>query len=94
VIRCASGHAWIFIRHGQSTGNVGLPSDALASIALTELGQQQAREVAADWAGTPTRIVTSPCLRTRQTRRRRSSGPRGCPSSSWSGSREPAKRGG
>lgn len=57
----------IFIRHGQSTGNAGLPSHDLASIALTELGQEQARRVAAEWTATPTLIVTSPYLRTQQT---------------------------
>ncbi len=56
-----------FIRHGQSTGNAGLPSPDLASIALTDLGHVQARAVAAAWIETPTLIVTSPYLRTQQT---------------------------
>ena len=56
-----------FIRHGQSTGNAGLPSPDLASIALTELGHAQAQAVAAAWIETPALIVTSPYLRTQQT---------------------------
>ena len=56
-----------FIRHGQSTGNAGLPSLDLASIALTGLGHAQARAVAAAWIETPALIVTSPYLRTQQT---------------------------
>lgn len=57
----------IFIRHGESTGNIGLPSPDLTRIELTELGHDQARGVAAGWAEAPTLIVTSPFLRTRQT---------------------------
>ena len=57
----------IFIRHGQSTGNAGIPSQNLAAIELTELGWSQARQVAATWAAPPTLIVTSPYLRTQQT---------------------------
>lgn len=56
-----------FIRHGQSTGNAGIPSPDLPSIALTELGRAQAYGVAAGWTETPALIVTSPYLRTRQT---------------------------
>lgn len=33
----------IFIRHGESTGNAGLPAHDLATIKLTERGQEQAR---------------------------------------------------
>ena len=57
----------IFIRHGQSTGNAGIPCDDLGSIPLTELGWAQSREVAASWTETPDLIVISPYLRTRQT---------------------------
>jgi broad specificity phosphatase PhoE len=56
-----------FIRHGQSTGNAGVPSPDLALIALTDLGWQQARAVAANWTERPTLLVTSPYLRTQQT---------------------------
>jgi broad specificity phosphatase PhoE len=57
----------IFIRHGQSTGNAGIPCHDLALLELTELGREQAREVAASWTETPGLIVTSPYLRTQQT---------------------------
>lgn len=57
----------IFIRHGESTGNAGLPCHDLATIALTERGQEQARHVAASWAEAPSLIVTSPYTRTQQT---------------------------
>lgn len=57
----------ILIRHGQSTGNAGIPSQDLAAIELTKLGWSQARQVAATWTAPPTLIVTSPYLRTQQT---------------------------
>lgn len=57
----------VFIRHGQSTGNAGVPCTDLSTIELTELGRAQARDVAASWTEPPTLIVTSPYLRTRQT---------------------------
>ena len=54
----------IFIRHGESTGNAGIPCNDLA---LKDLGWRQASEVAASWTETPDLIVTSPYLRTQQT---------------------------
>jgi broad specificity phosphatase PhoE len=57
----------VFIRHGQSTGNAGVPSPDLATIELTDLGWQQAHAVAASWVEAPTLLVTSPYLRTQQT---------------------------
>ena len=57
----------IFIRHGESTGNAGISCYDLALLELTELGWQQAKEVAASWTETPSLIVTSPYLRTQQT---------------------------
>ena len=57
----------VFIRHGQSTGNAGIPAHDLALLELTELGWKQSREVAASWTETPSLIVTSPYLRTQQT---------------------------
>ncbi|KQN86862.1 phosphoglycerate mutase [Sphingomonas sp. Leaf67] len=57
----------IFVRHGQSTGNAGLPCHDLAEIELTELGYQQARVLAASWTDAPSLIVTSPYRRTQQT---------------------------
>ena len=56
-----------FVRHGQSTGNAGIPCDDLALLSLTELGWQQARKVAVSWTQTPDLIVTSSYLRTQQT---------------------------
>jgi broad specificity phosphatase PhoE len=56
-----------FIRHGESTGNAGIPCNDLALLELTEKGWRQAREVAATWTSTPDLIVTSPYLRTQQT---------------------------
>lgn len=57
----------VFLRHGQSTGNAGFPCDDLALLELTELGWNQAREIAASWIEAPDLIVTSPYLRARQT---------------------------
>ena len=57
----------IFIRHGESTGNAGVPCHDLAAIELTERGHEQARHVAAGWTEAPALIVTSPYTRTRQT---------------------------
>lgn len=57
----------IFIRHGQSTGNAGIPAHDLSLLELTELGWRQSRQVAAGWTETPSLIVTSPYLRTQQT---------------------------
>lgn len=57
----------IFIRHGESTGNAGVPCNDLATIELTERGHEQARHVAAIWAEAPALIVTSPYTRTQQT---------------------------
>ena len=57
----------VFVRHGQSTGNAGLPCHDLASIELTELGWSQARQVAGGCKERPSMIVTSPYLRTQQT---------------------------
>src|SRR3546814_9096193 len=57
----------IFIRHGENTGNAGVPCHDLATIALTERGHEQARAVAASWTQAPALIATSPYTRTRQT---------------------------
>src|SRR3546814_19643045 len=56
----------IFIRHGENTGNAGVPCHDLATIALTERGHEQARAVAASWTQAPALIATSPYTRTRQ----------------------------
>jgi broad specificity phosphatase PhoE len=57
----------VFIRHGQSTGNIGVPCHDLSMPELTELGWQQARNVAEAWTERPSLIVTSSYLRTQQT---------------------------
>jgi broad specificity phosphatase PhoE len=57
----------IFVRHGQSTANIGLPTEDFALVPLTELGHEQAKAVAAQWDVTPSRIFVSPFLRTQQT---------------------------
>jgi broad specificity phosphatase PhoE len=57
----------IFIRHGQSTGNAGIPTHDLSLLELTELGWRQARDVAETLTEMPSLIVTSPYLRTQQT---------------------------
>ena len=46
---------------------MGIWSDDFAAIPLTELGHQQAAEVAAAWEAAPTHIVVSGYLRARQT---------------------------
>ena len=57
----------VFVRHSQSTGNAGIPSPDLAAIDLTELGHDQARDIAVAWLEPPTLIIVSPYLRTQQT---------------------------
>ena len=57
----------LFIRHGESTGNAGVPCHDLGSIELTERGHEQARQVAASWTQAPALVVTSPYTRTQQT---------------------------
>lgn len=57
----------IFIRHGESTANIGIPTDDMSKIGLTALGQVQATAIADHWTSTPTLIATSAFLRTHQT---------------------------
>ncbi|WP_093385421.1 histidine phosphatase family protein [Variovorax sp. OV329] len=57
----------VFVRHGESTGNAGLPTNDLSSIELTEQGVAQARSIALGWSESPDVIATSPYLRTKQT---------------------------
>ena len=52
-------------RHGQSTVNAGAQSDMDAP--LTELGWQQARDLAVTVDRQPDLVITSPLLRARQT---------------------------
>ena len=73
----------IFIRHGESTGNAGVPCHDLAIIELTERGQGQASAAAASWAEAPTPIVTSPFTRTWQTAAPTIAGFPGVPVETW-----------
>ncbi len=57
----------VFVRHGQSTGNAGVPCNDLSKVELTDLGAEQARVIAAWWPEKPDLIVTSPYLRAQQT---------------------------
>ena len=57
----------IFARHAESAANAGISCDNFELIPLTEKGHQQAVTLAASWTETPTHIVCSPFLRTRQT---------------------------
>lgn len=57
----------VFVRHGESTGNAGLPSSDLSKIELTAAGHAQAERAAAAWQERPTLIAMSPYLRTHLT---------------------------
>jgi broad specificity phosphatase PhoE len=57
----------VFIRHGESTGNIGLACPDLSQVELTERGRHQARQLADTWTEAPALIVVSPFLRTQQT---------------------------
>ena len=57
----------IFIRHGESTGNAGVPSFDLSKLELTPTGHDQAARTAAAWDQPPTLIALSPYLRTHLT---------------------------
>ena len=56
-----------FVRHGESTGNAGVPSFDLSKLELTTLGQAQAESTALSWQQRPTLIALSPYLRTHLT---------------------------
>jgi broad specificity phosphatase PhoE len=57
----------LFIRHGQSTANIGIFSRDFAQVPLTALGEQQAAALAASWQQAPDLIAVSPFLRAQQT---------------------------
>ena len=57
----------IFIRHGESTANVGIPTNDMSKIVLTSKGQTQAAHLAASWTLEPSLITTSSFLRTQLT---------------------------
>ena len=56
-----------FIRHGQSLANTGAKSMPDREIPLTELGLQQAHELAEKWQNPPNKIYCSQMLRAQQT---------------------------
>lgn len=56
-----------FVRHGESTANVGAPAVPDALTPLTERGQQQARTLLQRWPVQPRRLYCSGLLRARQT---------------------------
>lgn len=57
----------IFIRHGESTGNAGIPCDDLSKIILTAKGHAQAEAIATGWKEQPSLIAVSPYVRTHLT---------------------------
>jgi len=57
----------LFIRHGQSTANVGIFSPSFSGVPLTALGEQQANTLAANWQAPPDLFAVSPFLRAQQT---------------------------
>lgn len=57
----------VFIRHGESTGNIGVPSFDLSKVELTALGHDQAARTGAAWDQAPKLIAMSPYLRTQLT---------------------------
>jgi broad specificity phosphatase PhoE len=57
----------LLIRHAESEGNAGLPTNDPASIPLTDKGHEQAAELAVIFIAAPDLIVVSPYLRTQQT---------------------------
>lgn len=57
----------IFIRHGESTGNAGIPSFDLSKLELTTLGRAQSESIALGWKQRPTLIAMSPYRRTHLT---------------------------
>ncbi len=62
----APSSVWL-IRHGQSQANAGVATEHPASIALTDLGHEQARTIAGQVQGIPDQIVVSPFIRTLHT---------------------------
>lgn len=59
----------IFVRHGESTGNAGVPAFDLSKLELTAAGHAQAAAAAANWRDRPDLIALSPYLRTHLTAR-------------------------
>ena len=61
------GQEIYIVRHGESEGNAGLPSQNHREIPLTEKGKTQAQEIPQHLPWEPELIVISPFLRARQT---------------------------
>lgn len=57
---------WL-IRHAESESNAGLPTQDPASTQITAKGHQQARQIALFLPHAPSRVITSPYFRTKQT---------------------------
>ncbi len=57
----------LWIRHGQSTGNAGMPTKSRSSFPLSSLGAEQAKAIAARIPFTPDLIVASPFRRAWET---------------------------
>lgn len=57
----------LLIRHGQSTGNAGEPTENHRLMPLTELGKEEALKVAQRLVFTPQKIIISPLVRTKET---------------------------
>ena len=57
----------LFVRHGESEDNAGLPSESMASTPLTPTGRRQAEALAAQIETAPARFVVSPYVRAQQT---------------------------
>ena len=57
---------WL-VRHGQSASNAGLPATGAGNTPLTELGQRQARELAARVERQPDLLIVSDFVRSRAT---------------------------
>jgi 2,3-bisphosphoglycerate-dependent phosphoglycerate mutase len=58
-------HVWL-IRHAESVGNAGLATSEPGTIPLTRKGIEQALRLVDSFTQTPSLIVTSPYIRTRQ----------------------------
>lgn len=57
-------NCWL-IRHGESASNAGLPAKGNSDVPLTEKGEAQFREIAAQLPQRPDMLIVSPFLRSR-----------------------------
>jgi probable phosphoglycerate mutase len=63
-----TSEAWLY-RHGESVSNAGEPTFTPWDICITDLGKQQAKNIAAQFSSPPDRVIVSGYLRTQQTAR-------------------------